>query len=141
VTRISVGVRRFVAGPAVVAVAAQLAGSAAADGARACHHMHLNRTDSGQRLVLRVCDRVTIRLRQQFDSGYSWRVARAPSRSVLKLVSDRTVSRKGVVGGYDWRVFVYRAVGRGDTRLRLVESRSFQRHSPIARFRLAASVR
>lgn len=139
--RSRIGVPRFMACAALAVATAAIVGLPSADAARTCRHTTLNRGDSGQTLVMHVCDRVTVRLRQQFDAGYTWRVVRTPSKSVLKLVSDRTITRKGVVGGYDWRVFVYRAVGKGDTRLKLVESRSFQKGSQIASFRLAASVR
>jgi predicted secreted protein len=94
-------------------------------------------------VILHRCERVTIRLKQQFDGGYTWKVARPPSPSILKLVSDRTVvtTPKGVVGGADTRVFVYRAVGKGKTSLRLAESQSFTRHSQIAKFTLSVRVR
>lgn len=116
----------------------------AAGAARTCRHLTLDHRNSGQSLVLHVCDRVTIRLAEQSDGGYTWRQSKRPAPTVLKLVSDKTVVRKlppGAVGGSDTRVFVYRAVAKGKTSLKLTESRPFMRHSQIASFTLAVRVK
>jgi predicted secreted protein len=120
-----------------------LAATPTGAGARTCKNVSLGAKNSGQTVLLRPCDRVTIRLREAFDGGYQWKVTRRPAASVLRLVSDKVVvtTPKGAVGGTDRRVFVYRAVGKGRTSLKLGESRPFMRHSQIAKFTLFARVK
>ncbi|MGH2872534.1 MAG: protease inhibitor I42 family protein [Solirubrobacteraceae bacterium] len=75
---------------------------------------------------------------QSFDGGYRWSVSHKPVAAVLKLVSAKSVATKpaGSVGGTNDYVIVYRAVGRGKTALKLIEDRSFQARSTIAKFSL-----
>lgn len=110
--------------------------------ARTCGNVTLGQKNSGHTVTLHRCERLTIRLKQAFDGGYSWKVARRPAPSILKLVSDKTVAPtpKGAVGGTDTRLFVYRAVGKGKTSLRLTEGRPFVPHSQIAKFTLFVRV-
>jgi len=91
---------------------------------------------------MKVCDRLTIRLTEDFDGGYKWTVSHRPASKILRLVSNQAVRTEppGVVGGTDERVVVYRAIGKGKTSLKLIESRSFQRDSQIAKFTLSVRV-
>jgi predicted secreted protein len=131
--------RALAAAAAILALAVLPAGASA----RTCKKLTVGQKSSGHTVTLHHCDRLTIRLTQQFDGGYQWKIVRRPSAKVLKLVSNKTVAPPvtGLVGGTDTRVIVYRAVGKGQTSLKLVESRSFQRNSQIAKFTLVVHVR
>jgi predicted secreted protein len=122
---------------------AVLGGVAAEGVAKTCGNLTVGKKSSGQTVTLHRCERLTIRLNEAFDGGYQWKATRRPAPSILKLLSDRAISNapKGAVGGTDTRVFVYRAVGKGRTSLKLTESRPFVPHSQIAKFTLIVRVR
>jgi predicted secreted protein len=114
-----------------------------ANAAKTCGKLSLGQKSSGRMVTLHRCERVTIRLKEQFDGGYQWKATHRPAAKILKLVSDKTLTsaQPGLVGGSDTRVFVYRAVGKGRTSLTLTESRPFASHSQIAKFTLSVRVK
>lgn len=128
---------------AFLAATGVLAALPTGSAAKMCGNVTLGQRSSGHTVTLHRCERVTIRLKEEFDGGYMWKVARRPAPSILKLISDKAVvtTPKGAVGGTDTRVFVYRAAGKGRTSLRLAESRSFASHLQIAKFTLLVRVR
>jgi len=133
---------RRVALIAGLAAFAGLVGAPASEAGRNCSNVVLGTQDSGRTLKLHKCDRVTISLQEASDGGYRWTVAHAPSKGVLKLVtqSEGTDVAPPAVGGYSTHSFVYEAVGKGSTSLKLVEARSFEKHSKIGGFKLSVRV-
>src|SRR4051812_10301565 len=87
--------------------------------------------ENGSNVTVKAGDTFKIRLRQAFDGGYAWKVKRISDDSVVKLVDTKDVSqpcpRKGelpCVGGFNWFVATFEAVGTGSAKVRLVEKRS-----------------
>jgi predicted secreted protein len=78
---------------------------------------------------------LTIKLRpaDSGSTGFHWRVAKRPARSVLRLKSDRTTS-----GGQ--QVFIYRARGAGGTILKLQYVGPARHARALKTFRLTAIV-
>jgi predicted secreted protein len=102
------------------------------------------KADSGKRVTLAKGERFKVRLRQHSDGGYLWHYAKKPKASVLKRVKKKTITpchAAYCVGGNTIIVWTFKAVGRGRTKLALVEKRSFGNRKPIHRFRLTVRVR
>lgn len=125
--------------PAAAGALAAPAGTTAS-----CTNLKLGARASGKTVVLnRPGDHLIITLTQSFDGGYRWSVPHKPATSVLKLVSAKSVATKpaGSVGGTNDYVITYRAVATGRPPLKLIEDRSFQAHSTIAKFSLTVRVK
>jgi predicted secreted protein len=101
--------------------------------------------DSGRSVKLAKGKRFKVRLSQHTDGGYLWRYRTRPNAAVLKRVKKRTITpchAAYCVGGKSTIVWTFKAVGRGRTRIRLVEKRPFEKkQKPIHRFKLRVRVR
>ena len=98
--------------------------------------------DSSRTVHLRRGDTVRITLAENQSTPYRWRFARRPSSRVLRLVKSEYIvppMPPGQVGGGGKHVYTFRAIRRGRTSLRLVES-LFGEPRTIAR-RFSLSVR
>ena len=102
-------------------VAAALAG-AAAPPAYALEVV-AREADSGRTVTLQRGDTLRVSLKENPSTGFSWRISRKPSRRVLARRSNRFEAPPErdppVAGAPGRRVIVWRAVGRGSTRLAL----------------------
>ena len=126
------------------AVATALAFAVAAPTAHALEVVARN-SDGGRDIALQRGDRLRLSLGGESPStGYAWRKVRKPSRKVLRRRSDRYVAAPaapGVVGGPGRREIVWRAVGRGTTRLTLRLYPPARDSEPVETFRLTVTVR
>jgi predicted secreted protein len=101
-------------------------------------------SDSGRSVKVAKGKRFKVRLRQHTDGGYAWHYRTKPDAAVLKRVKKRTITpchAAYCVGGDSIIVWTFKGVGRGRTKLALVEKRSFGSGKPIHRFKLTVRVR
>ena len=79
--------------------------------------------DSGRTVTLHRGDTLRVSLEENPSTGFGWQIARKPARRVLVRRSNRYVAPPQrdppVAGAPGRRVIVWRAVGRGSTRLAL----------------------
>jgi predicted secreted protein len=100
--------------------------------------------DSGQTAHLIEHHEFKVSLETSTDGGYSWAFKQKPNSAVVKLVSKHLKSdphKAGTVGFGSHTIFLFRAVGRGTTSMRLVERRSFEKSNVVKRFSLKEVVR
>jgi predicted secreted protein len=102
------------------------------------------KSDSGKRVKVAKGKTFKVRLKQHTGGGYLWRYAKRPDRAVVKRVKKRTITpckAAYCVGGNSIIVWTFKAVGRGRTKIRLVEQRPFEKDKkPINRFKLSVRV-
>ena len=110
--------RRLLAAAATALVAAAIAPPAAQ-----ALDVVARASDSGRHLTLHRHDVLRVSLEENPSTGYAWRITRRPPRSILRLRSDQFFAPPATdppaVGAPGRRVVVWRAVGRGRTRLAL----------------------
>lgn len=104
---------------------------------------------NGGSIKLKKGAKLTVKLRQSSDGGYRWTTGKATKARVLKLIKMSTVAKPCTgspycaIGADTTFVATYKAVGKGRTKVRLVEKRSFEPATtkPIASFRLSVRVK
>jgi predicted secreted protein len=103
----------------------------------------LDEIDNGRLVYLSQGQKVSVALRTCTDCGYSWRVATAPDRNIVRILSATVVPLphpSGIVGFPSESRWVLQATGPGLTILRLYELRPGRPASPVGRYRLRFTV-
>ena len=95
----------------------------------------LSESDSGRRIKLRVGDRIEVRLPGNPSTGYEWEVV-LPVASCVKLMKETEyIPDSAAFGSGGEHLFVFEPVTAGETTVRLIYSRSWERNaSPVASF-------
>jgi predicted secreted protein len=81
---------------------------------------------------VKVGDRVEVRLKAQFGTGFSWALAKPPE-TALRPLGDAVVPAEGEPapeGGYEIQVFTFEAAAAGETELDFVYRRPWQPNDP-----------
>ena len=102
--------------------------------------LELRQRDSGRTVQLRKGDILEITLAENRTTPYRWRFAQRPSRRVLRLKKSEYVpspAPPGVVGRGGKHVYRFRAIRRGITSLRLVETHVSDPEDVSGRFRVS----
>jgi len=123
-----------------IAAAALLTAAGCASGSPA--HRELTAGDDGGRLRLFAGDTLTVELASNPTTGYRWQVAEPGSPEVLKATGDEFVAPAGDRCGAPGRQRLsFTAAAPGETTLRLVYVRPWEKGAPPARsFRAALTV-
>jgi len=97
-------------------------------------------SDNNTRVILNVGDTLSIRLKSNVTTGYSWNIAELPA--ALHAIDSKSESGKsGRVGEAGFQFFTFRAATPGEPTLKLNYFRPFEKDSPPAKtFRLSISV-
>jgi inhibitor of cysteine peptidase len=97
-------------------------------------------SDNNTRVLLYVGDRLSIRLKSNVTTGYSWNIAELPN--TLRAVDSKAESGKsGRVGEPGSQFFTFSARTPGGSTLKLDYFRPFEKDSPPAKtFRLSVTV-
>ena len=97
-------------------------------------------SDNDTRVLLYVGDTLSIRLKSNVTTGYSWNIAELPN--TLRAVDSQAESGKsGRVGEPGFQFFTFSATTPGESTLKLNYFRPFEKDSPPAKtFRLSVSV-
>ena len=100
----------------------------------------LEEADNGTRVVLNVGDTLSIKLKSNATTGYSWSASDLPSS--LQLTGAKTVPGKaGRVGEPGFQTLTFKAVAPGDSTLQLNYARPFEKNSPPAKtFHVSISI-
>ncbi|HVV76359.1 MAG TPA: protease inhibitor I42 family protein [Mycobacteriales bacterium] len=112
---------------ALISSALLVAAAPIADSASAAAATHVyKQSDSGKTVSLSKGTVFKVRLKVCEDCGYSWSWKHRPDAKVVKVVKKRDVSsaKPPAVGGINTVTWTMKVVGRGDTKLKLVQ------HSP-----------
>lgn len=107
------------------------------------YHSQLTMQDSGRTLVLKPGDSFRIALQSNPTTGFSWIEAGKTAPEVIRLTAKRFVSaqkQKELVGAPCETEFIYKAVGAGETEIRLNYKRSWEKVAPAKTFMLKISV-
>lgn len=99
--------------------------------------------DSGRTVSVRAGTTIVVRLDSNPTTGYEWKLAERPARSVLRLVSHRYAAaptQPGFVGGGGVDTWRFVAVAAGRTSLRLEYVRPWQSGHALKAFRLSLRV-
>ena len=103
------------------------------------YHSQLTMQDSGRTLSLKQGDTFRIALQSNPTTGFSWIEAGKPDPDVIRLTAKRFASarkQKNLVGASGETEFVYKAVGPGETEIRLNYKRSWETVAPAKTFML-----
>src|SRR3954451_13985246 len=127
----------------ILITAAALGATAAPAGAKT-----FKQADTGSSITVKAGDTFKVRLRQAFDGGYAWKVKKVSDASVVKLVDTKDVkatcddNNRGLpcIGGFNWFVATFKAVGTGTASIRMVEKRSFE-NKVVQRWRIGVTVK
>lgn len=101
------------------------------------------RAASPQQVVLRVGDEMTMSMRGNPTTGFTWRI-KSVNRSILKPLGSKYVPAKhppGVTGTGGTFFFRFRALAHGHTLVRFVHSRPFAPHEPPSYVTIAVTVK
>jgi inhibitor of cysteine peptidase len=97
-------------------------------------------SDNNTHVILYVGDTLSIRLKSNVTTGYSWNTAELPS-TLQELDSKSERGRSGRVGEAGFQFFTFRATAPGQSTLKLNYFRPFEKDSPPAKtFRLSLSI-
>ena len=103
------------------------------------YHSPLTMQDSGRTLSLKRGDSLRIALQSNPTTGFSWIEAGKMDTDVIRLTAKRFVSaqkRKDFAGAPGETEFIYKAVGPGETEIRLNYKRSWETVAPDKTFML-----
>ena len=103
------------------------------------YHSQLTMPDSGRILTLKPGDTFRIALQSNPTTGFNWIEAGKTDTDVIRLTAKRFVSaqkRKDFVGAPGETEFIYKAVGSGETEIRLNYKRSWETVVPDKTFML-----
>ena len=103
------------------------------------YHSQLTMQDSGRTLSLKPGDSFRITLQSNQTTGFSWIEAEKADPAVIRLTAKRFVSaqkQKELVGAPRETEFIYKAVGSGETEIRLNYKRSWEKVAPAKTFML-----
>ena len=103
------------------------------------YHSQLTMQDSGRTLSLKPGDSFRIVLQSNPTTGFSWIEAEKADPAVIRLTAKRFVSaqkQKELVGAPRETEFIYKAVGAGETEIRLNYKRSWEKVAPAKTFML-----
>ena len=103
------------------------------------YHSQLTMQDSGRTLSLKPGDSFRIALQSNPTTGFSWIEAGKTDPDVIRLTAKRFVSaqkQKELVGAPGETEFIYKAVGTGETEIRLNYKRSWETVAPVKTFML-----
>ena len=103
------------------------------------YHSQLTMQDSGRTLSLKPGDTFRIVLQSNPTTGFSWIEAGKTAPDVIRLTAKRFVSaqkQKELVGAPRETEFIYKAVGHGETEIRLNYKRSWETVAPNKTFML-----
>lgn len=95
--------------------------------------------DTGRTLDLKSGDVVRIVLKSNPSTGYFWSEDGAPDSDVLRLYTKQFLqqeTRKNIVGAPGMQEFIYKAVGSGETGIRLSYKRPWEKTLPAETFQL-----
>ena len=97
-------------------------------------------SDDNTRVILNVGDTLSVRLKSNVTTGYSWNIAELPN--TLHAVDSKAESGKsGRLGEGGFQFFTFNAATPGESTLKLNYFRPFEKDSPPAKtFRLSISV-
>ena len=101
------------------------------------YHSQLTMQDSGRTLSLKPGDTFRIVLQSNPTTGFSWIEAGKTAPDVIRLTAKRFVSaqkQKELVGAPGETEFTYKAVGYGETEIRLNYKRSWETVAPNKTF-------
>ena len=107
------------------------------------YHSQLTMQDSGRTLSLNRGDTFRIALQSNPTTGFSWIEAGRPDPAVIRLKAWQFVSarkQKELVGAPGETEFIYKAVGPGETEIRLNYKRSWETVAPAKTFMLKIHV-
>lgn len=107
------------------------------------HPRRLTEVDNGRLVYLRVGQQTTVALRTCVSCGYSWHVAGAPDRAVVRILDASVVPLphpSGVVGSPSESRWTLQASGVGRTTLLLYERSPAREAPPVARYLLRFTV-
>ena len=95
--------------------------------------------DAGNTLNLKTGDTVRIVLESNPSTGYFWAEDGRPDSDVIRLVSKQflnTAQGKNLSGAPGLMEFIYKAVGSGETGIRLSYKRPWEKKLPVSTFQL-----
>jgi len=103
----------------------------------------LKEEDSNSEVALRVGDVLLVALKEVPSAGYKWEVLDFDRTKILFLQTEALrLSPPGVLGGTELRLFVFKAVSRGRTPLRIVYSRPWESFKgPLRAFYIEANIK
>lgn len=97
----------------------------------AAEPVHLGPGDNGSSIVLPVGESFNITLEGNLTTGYSWEADPIPDPAILELVEEPSYeSDSKALGAGGKFTFTCRAVGEGQTNLRLIYHRPFEPDVP-----------
>jgi inhibitor of cysteine peptidase len=97
-----------------------------------CKTMFLDESDSNTRVVLYVGDTITVRLKSNITTGYSWSPAALPA-SLHQTDRKTEPGKSGRAGEPGFQSFTFTATAVGESTLHLNYARPFEKNSPPAR--------
>ena len=93
--------------------------------------IQLGPDDNGSDITLSAGQLFNITLPGNPTTGYAWETSPTPDAAILELVEEPTfTSDSKALGSGGEFIFTYRAVGAGQTDLRLIYHRSFEQDTP-----------
>jgi predicted secreted protein len=102
--------------------------------------MLLDETDNNTRVVLYVGDILSLKLKSNMTTGYSWNTKDLPS-SLQQIDSKAEPGKGGRLGEAGFQSFTFKALAPEESTLRLNYVRRFEKDTPPAKtFRLLLSI-
>lgn len=100
----------------------------------------LEELDNSTHVVLYVGDTISVKLKSNITTGYSWSTVDLPA-SVELVKSKNEPGKEGKVGEPDLHSFAFKAIKPGESVLLLRYSRPFEKDKPAAKtFRVSLSI-
>jgi len=103
------------------------------------HAHNLTGKDTGSTLYLKQGDSIRVELQSNPSTGYIWNVDGKPDSDVIRLVLRQFVAQdkeKNITGAPRQEEFIYKAVGVGETGIRLSLKRPWERTQPRETFQV-----
>ncbi len=100
----------------------------------------LDESDNDTRVMLYVGDTLTVKLKSNVTTGYSWSPAALPA-SLEQLENKNELGKSGKVGEAGFQTFSFKAAESGEAQILMRYFRPFEKDKPAAKtFRVSVSI-